>query len=216
MAWNEAQDQEFGATMQKLAMQFAQNKQQFQTYPYLPQEQAARTEAASQFMQEATHSFGNYQKTGDLIYAQEAILYTSAASATDPNVQLSTWQWSEFKNNDHKAPKAPSEETISQCLGNVAAKIVSVILSAKLGMITALTVQAAVMVTAVMFLNPVIGTGLIIPAAIGGGVVGIKAAIESEKVINKKIKSTTNWLKNCVEETYKVATGKTQSTSQRR
>ena len=59
MAWTEAQDQEFGATMQRLAIQFAQNKQQFQTYPYPPQEQAARQEAAGQFMQAATNSLTN-------------------------------------------------------------------------------------------------------------------------------------------------------------
>lgn len=211
MTWSEAQDQEFGATMQRLAMQFAQNKKQFQTYPYPPEEQAARQEAAGQFMEEATHSFENYQKTGDWIYVQEAMLYNSAALATDPNVQLSTWQWSEFQSSDHKAPKAASEETIAQCLGNVAAKITSVMLGAGLGMMTAVMVQAAVAVTATILFGPVVGIGASVPGAVIAGVAGIKAGIESEKVINKKIKSTTEWLKNSVEEVYKAATGKDQT-----
>ena len=215
MAWTEAQDQEFGATMQRLAMQYAQNKQQFQTYPYPPQEQVARQEAAGQFMQEATNSLTNYQQTGDFIHAQEAILYTSAAAATNPNTQF-TWQWEDFKNIDPKSSKAPSEESIAQCLGNVAAKITSVMLGVGLGIMTAVMVQAAVAVTATILFGPVVGIGASVPGAVIAGVAGIKAGIESEKVINKKIKSTAEWLKNSVEETYKAATGKSQVTEKGR
>lgn len=216
MAWTEEQDQAFGMRMQEIARQFAQNKSQFQIYPYPPEEQAARKAAAGQFIQEAAHSFEYYQKTGDVIYAQEAMLYSSAASATDQNVQLPTWQWSEFKSSDHKAIKAPSEETIAQCLGNVAGKITSVMLGAGLGMMTALAVQAAVVVTATILFGPVVGIGASIPGALIAGAAGIKAGIESEKVINKKIKSTAEWLKHSVEETYKAATGKGQSAAKAR
>jgi hypothetical protein len=215
MAWTEAQDQDFGATMQRLAMQFAQNKQQFQTYPYPHEEQAARNAAAGQFMQEATNSFKNYQETGNPIHAQEAILYHSAAAATDPKAQP-TWQWEEFENIDFKSSKAPSEESIAQCVGNIAAKIVSVILGVKLGLMTAVMVQAAVVVTATILFGPVVGIGANIPAIAASGAAGIKAGMEAEKAINKEIKSTANWLKNSVEETYKAATGKGQSTAKGR
>lgn len=207
MAWTEAEDQEFGISMQQIAMRLATQKQQFQAYPYPPEEQEARQEAATQFIQEAGNSFKNYQETGELIYAQEAMLYTSAAVATDPNTQH-MWQSADFKNIDFASSKAPSEETIAQCLGNVAAKIVSVILAVKLAIMTAVIVQAAVVVTATILFGPAVGIGANISGVVVAGAAGIKAGIESEKIINKKIKSTTEWLKNCVEETYKVATGK--------
>lgn len=215
MTWTERDDQDFGATMQRLAMQFAQNKQQFQTYPYTPQEQAARQEAASQFMQEATNSFREYQKTGHAIHVQEAILYTSAAVTTDSNVQHA-WQWEEFGKSDIKSLQAPSEKTIAQCLGNVAAKITSVMLGVGLGMMTAVMVQAAVAVTATILFGPVVGIGASVPGGVIAGAAGIKAGIEAEKIINKKIKSTAEWLKNSVEETYKAATGKDQTQAKRR
>jgi hypothetical protein len=215
MAWTEEQDQHLGALMQRLAMQYNQNKQQSQQYPYPVQEQETRQEAASQFIQEATNSFREYQETGNPIYAQEAILYKSAASATDPDTK-STLEWEEFEEIDLGSPQAPSEKNIAQCLGNVAAKITSVILGVGLGIMTAVMVQAAVALTATILFGPVVGIGANIPAIAASGAAGIKAGIESEKIINKKIKSTAEWLKNSVEETYKVATGKNQSSSKGR
>lgn len=210
MDWTEAQDQEFGASMQRIAMQLAEQKKQFNTYPYPPQEQKSREEAAQQFTHEAQNNWQQYQNTGDLIHAHEAMLYHSAAAATNSNVK-STWEWGEVENIALKSSQAPSDKTIAQCLGNVAAKVTSVILGVGLGMMTALTVQAAVAVTATILFGPVVGIGSNVPGVVIAGAAGIKVGIESEKIINKKIKSTTEWLKNCVEEAYKVGTGKDQT-----
>lgn len=211
MAWTEAQDQEFGARMQQIAMQLAAQKQQFSLYPYLPQEQNSREKAAQQFTQEAQNNWQQYQHTGDHIYAQQSILYSTAAAAMDPNTKQPALESKDFKNIDLTSSKAPSDKTIAQCLGNVAAKVTSVILGVGLGMMTALTVQAAVAVTATILFGPVIGIGSNVPGVVIAGAAGIKAGIEGEKVINKKIKSTTEWLKNCVEEAHKVGTGKDQT-----
>ncbi|MCP5369347.1 MAG: hypothetical protein H6909_01480 [Rickettsiaceae bacterium] len=219
MAWTETEDDEFLKNMQKIAAQLQQHKQSWLTNNH--EEKTDRAGAAGLFRKEANASDQKYQGTGDPIDQAKKVLYDFAAQVTDPIetnkkepvtplTQAFTSSGNNTKPSLFSMENNPQlKEKIISCLSEVTAKITSIMLSKGLGMIAALTVQAAVTTAATILFGPVIGIGASVVATPVATVAGIAVKRASDKLLNKYVKSTVNAIKTSVETTCQVATNKT-------